>query len=174
MQRREYLAGGAGLAALLAGGAYVTLGDRRGPERLQATEVRTLGVEGAAPATITVPVPDTYTVLDIFSYGCGECQKQMGTLETARAALGDAAQFVSIHPSYMVDDPADPEPVLDFWANHGSDWPLAMDPGDYFYEAFEKPAFPFTAVIDPDNRVLWSATGVTGPGPIERAVEGGD
>lgn len=170
MQRREYIVGGVGVGALLAGGAYVTLGDVGGPDRIAPAEVQTLHADGSQGSTLTVPVPDTYTVLDLFTYGCGECQKQFETLRAAKAVIGDSARFVSLHPSFMVDDVEEPTPVLEFWADHGADWAMGMDPEDHFHEAFGKPAFPFTAVIDPEGRVVWSATGVTDPGPIESAV----
>ncbi len=170
MQRREYIVGAVGLGALLAGGAYATLGDVGGANRIAPAEVKLLNADGSPGSTLTVPVPDTYTVLDLFTYGCGECQKQFQTLRAAEAVVGDAARFVSVHPSFMVDDVEQPTPVLEFWSEHGGDWAMGLDPGDHFHDGFGKPAFPFTAVIDPDGRVVWSATGVTDPGPIESAV----
>ena len=171
MRRREYIAGGVGLAAVLAGGAYVTLGDR-GPGEVTPVEVDLLDIEGSPSGTLTVPAPGTYTVLDLFSYTCLACPPQMDNLRTAKAKLGDTAQFVSLHPVSLIDDLENPAPVFEFWEKHGGPWPVGLDPEDHFHEAFGNPSHPYTAVIDPDGNVVWSETGKTAPSKIVDVVEG--
>lgn len=168
MQRREYLAGGLGLAAVLAGGAYVTLGEQ-GSGQVEPTEVPLLDAPEAT-GSLTVPAPGTYTVLDLFSYTCLACPPQMENLRQAKLAVGDRAQFVSIHPVSLVEDREEPTNVLEFWDEHGAPWPMGLDPEDHFHTAFDQPSHPFTAVIDPEGTVLWSETGKTPPSDIEAAI----
>lgn len=170
MRRREYIAGGVGLAAVLAGGAYVTFGGDGGPTQLSPVEVDLLDVADSPTGPMTVPVPDTYTVLDLFSYTCLACPPQMENLRQAYETVGDRARFVSLHPTSLVDDTAQPDPVFEFWADHGGPWAVGLDPQDHFHEAFDRPNHPFTAVIDPEGRVVWSETGKTPPARIEEVI----
>lgn len=172
MQRREYIAGGLGVAALLAGGAYVEFGGGGVPDRVPPTEVRTLPVGGGDGQLLTVPATDRATVLDLFTYSCGECRKQIDVLRGVHESMGDRARIVSLHPASFVDDVDDPEPVLDMWADHGGPWPVAIDPNDHFYGRFGKPGVPYTVVLDPDGMVHFSEMGVTSVEAIEAAVRG--
>lgn len=169
MRRREYIAGGVGLAAVLAGGAYVTFGNGT-TTSVQRAEVDLIEAPGSS-GRLTVPAPDTYTVLDLFSYTCMACPPQMDNLRVAHERIGDRAQFVSLHPANLVDDPEDPGPVLEFWENHGGPWPVGLDPDDHFHAAFDRPNHPFTAVLAPDGRVIWSESGTTSPSRIETAID---
>ena len=171
MRRREYIAGGVGLAAVLAGGAYVTLDEGGAPDRVSPVEVDLLEASGSPSGTISVPAPETYTVLDLFSYTCLACPPQMDNLRRAHETLGDRVSFVSLHPTSLVDDVEQPESVLEFWANHGGPWAVGLDPDDHFHELFGQPSHPYTVVIDPDGRVIWAETGKTEPARIVEAVE---
>ncbi len=169
MRRRDYIAGGIGLAAVVAGGAYVTYAGG-GPEAVAPRSVPLLEVEGSPSGELTVPTPGTYTVLDLFSYTCLACPPQMDNLRQAKATLGEEAQFVSLHPVSLLDDPAEPDPVFDFWAKHGGPWAVGLDPEDHFHGVFENPNHPYTVVIDPDGGVVWAEDGKTSPQAIVDAV----
>jgi hypothetical protein len=172
MRRREYIAGGLGLGAVLAGGAYVTFGGGQ-TEQVPPTTVSLLEAPGSS-GSVRVPATDRYTVLDLFSYTCLACPPQMENLRAAFQSVGERARFVSLHPASLVDDPENPTPVLEFWDNHGGPWPVGIDPNDHFHEAFGRPNHPFTAVIDPDGTVLWAETGKTPPGDIEQVIREGE
>jgi hypothetical protein len=172
MRRREYIAGGLGLAAVAAGGAYVAFGGDGSPGQISPVEVDLLEVAGSPSGRMTIPAPDTPTVIDLFSYTCTRCPPQLANLRRAHEAMGDRATFVSLHPRSLVDDVEEAEPVLSFWADHGGPWAVGIDPADHFQEAFGRPEFPFTAVIDPGGQVIWAESGTTEPTRIEEAVTG--
>ncbi|MFB6154034.1 MAG: TlpA family protein disulfide reductase, partial [Halodesulfurarchaeum sp.] len=147
MRRREYIAGGVGLAAVLAGGAYVSFGSGRGtPRRVEPVNVDTFQMPGSPGDTIRVPARAGLTVLDLFSVGCLACVDQVENLKRVRKQVGEEVHFVSLHPEGLADA-ENPTQVREFWADHGGSWPVGLDPDNHFRRAFEPELFPFTAVF---------------------------
>lgn len=174
MQRREYVAGGLGLAALLAGGAYVQFGGSGTPDRVDPDTVETLGVGENEPETLTVPATDRWTVLEFFSRTCGECRKQVGVLESIRETAGSDVLFVSLHPESGPVDVEDPTALREMWLEHGGSWPAAIDVGDRLYRQFGTPGVPYTVVFEPGGAVAFAHMGVTSTEAITQVLPGTD
>ena len=169
MRRREYLAGGLGLAAVLAGGAYVSFGGGGSTGgTVSPVTVETFDAPGSTRGTLRVPVENRVTVLEIFEPFCSGCLEQFPNLETAHERVGDVARFVSLVPQSSGFDRGT---IVDMWGQFGGGWPVGIDPDDHFFqETFQAKAVPHTGVVAPDGTLSFSESGVVSTAEVETAV----
>jgi hypothetical protein len=161
MKRREALAGLGALGVLGAGGA-VAFGvtDRFDSEgdRIEPLELPRIDAPGSPPGTETVPEEGRITYLSLFATWCTICQRKMGPLGEAAAAVDDDVQFVSV-TNEPVGKTVAPGEVAQWWADHDGAWPVAYDEALELSRRVGARGVPYSVVFDADNRVTWSDGG---------------
>lgn len=161
MKRRELIAGLGSLAVVGTGGAYATgrldglLGTSG--QRLDPVEVSTLDAPGSSEGTMTVPEEERVTYLSLFATWCTVCERKMDPLAQAAAAVDADVQFVSVTVE-PVGRVTTTEDVAEWWQRHEGNWPVGYGALD-LTKQFGGVNVPFSAVIDADNRLVWSNTG---------------
>lgn len=167
MRRREYVAGGMGLAAVLAGGAYVAFGGGSSQgESVTPVAVETIEAPGSPGGTMTVPTPGRATVIEIFEPFCRGCHDQFPKLAAAQEAVD--AQFVSLVPQ---SSEFDASVIVEEWESLGGSWPVGIDPNDhFFYDTFHATAVPHVAVIDGSGTLVLSKSDVVPTRTVIEAV----
>ena len=168
MRRREFVAAMAATSGALAGCGQLSDGADSGGDAGPVT-VETLDAPGSQSGSVTVPSPDSVTFVEFFATTCSVCAAQMSTLRDAYATVGDGIQFISI-TSEPVGLSVSREDVVDWWAEHGGEWPVALDDGLTLSERYDATAVPTAVVVRPDGAVAWSHTGSLDASTIVRNV----
>lgn len=172
MKRREYLAGGIGLAGVVGGAAYVTLGGSslgKGTT-VDAVSVETLKAKESSAGQLSIPITGSVTILDMFSVSCIPCREQLANLQTAFSQVGQGVQFVSLTPESLVDG-SDTAEVIEFWDEYGGSWTMGLDPDNHFTRSLNVESYPYTAVFDKDRTLRFEEVGVSDPDEIVEIVE---
>ncbi|UWG49097.1 Thiol-disulfide isomerase or thioredoxin [Halanaeroarchaeum sp. HSR-CO] len=155
MNRREYLLGGAGALAALAGGYAFTRGPL-GTTRVEAHSIPVLGDSGWTSQSI--PTADGLTLVDFFSTYCSGCTRQIDALEPVVADAPSAASFVSV-TTQPIGEEFTRADLREWWASHGGPWPVGIDDGA-LANALGVERLPTLVLLDGVGRVEWSHAGV--------------
>lgn len=174
MRRRELLAGIGG-AAVVGGGGYVALspgdsgaitsGDGR---QIDPVEVETFETSNSPDQALSVPVGGSVTVIDLFATWCQPCKPALEALRTVHENSTDV-QFVSVTNEALGGDLSRAD-VLAWWEEFGGPWAVGHDPDGTLLARLGTSALPFTAVADPDGRIVWADKGVPEPERVTEAI----
>jgi len=162
MRRRELLAGLGALGVVGTGAAYQFggLDDRLrgGGSRVESRELERIDAPGSSPGTEVVPEPGRVTYVDFFATWCSICQRKMEPMGEAARAVDSEVQFLSVtnEPLGVTTTRTD---VVEWWEEHDGNWPVAHDESLELSRAVNASGVPYAAVIDADNRLVWSDAG---------------
>jgi len=158
MRRRDALAGLGALGILGAGGAvaFGQLGDSEG-QRVEPLGLPRIDAPGSPPGTETIPETGRVTYVSMFATWCSICERKMGPLGEAAAAVDDV-QFVSV-TTEPVGQTVDPQTVVDWWVDNNGAWPVAHDEALELSRRLGASNVPYSAVLDADNRLTWADRG---------------
>jgi len=176
MQRRELLAGVAGVGVLAGGGALaagaVPSFEDDEPEPTDPIDVETIEARGSDAGSITIPADDQLTVLTFFATTCGSCETKMPELAAAADSLeSEPVRFVSA-TAEDVGDGLPEETAVEWFESHGGDWTLAHDADFDLTVAYDGLNYPKTIALDTDGRPLWEHTGVADADELTAGIEG--
>lgn len=169
MRRRDLLAGAAS-AGVVGLGAWAvsstSLGSGYDPMTLEAIEA-----PGSEPGEVRVPEPGTVSFLDFFGTWCGPCETQMPALADAHESIVNTdVQFLSI-TNEPVGTTLAPEEVAAWWAEHDGNWTVVHDADHRLTERHDVTRLPTAVVLDAENTVTWSHTGVAQSDELLTAIE---
>ena len=156
MRRRDVLAGLAGLLTVGAGAAVLA---RQPAGGVAPEELETVEAPGSPAGTVVVPQRGRVTFLEFFATWCHVCAETMDPLGEAYDAVGEDVQFVSA-TNEPVGHAVSREDVREWWADHDGRWPVVLDADLRLTEALDVTGVPTAVVLDADNVVTWTATGV--------------
>lgn len=160
MQRRELLAATAGLATTAAAGCAglgASTADDDGGED-GPVPIETVDAPGSEPGVATVPEPGRVTFLEFFATTCDVCASQMPELAHAYRRADADVQFLSV-TSEPVGLSVSKEELASWWADHGGEWPVAVDDGVTLARRYDATSVPTAVVIAPGGAVTWSRSG---------------
>lgn len=154
MNRRELLAGAAGLGVVGAGGA-VAFRSRLpgGDDRIEPVEIETIDAPGSEAGTTAIPDGDRPTVVEYFATWCAVCARMMPDVAAVEADVGDRVRFVSV-TNEPIGHTVSREDVREWWREHGGDWTVGYDTEMDLTRALDLSDTPTTALVDEDGRVL--------------------
>jgi thiol-disulfide isomerase/thioredoxin len=176
MRRRELLAGIGG-AAVVGVSGYLALssedggptgGDRR---RLESVDVETFETTHTPGETVSVPVDGSVTVIDLFATWCQPCKPALEELQAVHENSTDV-QFVSVTNEVLGGDLSRAD-VIAWWEEFGGPWPVGHDPDGTLLARLGTSALPYTAVADPDGRIVWAEKGVPDAQRVTEAIATG-
>lgn len=167
MNRRELLAGLAGTAVV--GGGAVYAYSSQTAETIDPVTVEQIDESGAVVGELTVPQRGEPTVLTVFATWCSTCRRTMPEVVRAHEQT-DGAQFVSVS-NEAVGQTVTRADVGEWWADHGSDWPVGLDIDLELTETFDVRGVPQTIVLDGANRVVYDEQGSKTAADITEALE---
>ncbi len=173
MRRREVLAGALGLA-VVGGGAAVTLGDwdplDEPGEVVEPVDLEGIDAPGSDAATITVPERGRVTYVEVFATWCTTCKRMMPDLAAAHERVDDV-QFVSITYEPLGDTVTE-EDIAEWWADNGGEWQVAHDQGLVLSAELDASSLPHSAVLDAENRLVWTDYGHKTADELVEQIEG--
>ncbi|WP_122088093.1 TlpA family protein disulfide reductase [Halalkalicoccus subterraneus] len=167
MRRRDLLAGVASAGVVGAGAWAVSstsLGTGYEPVTLDAIEA-----PGSEAGEVRVPEPGTVSFLDFFGTWCGPCETQMPALVEAHERI-QGVQFLSI-TNEPVGTTLAPEAVAEWWAEHDGAWTVVHDADHELTERHDVTRLPTAVVLDGENTVTWSHTGLAESEELLAAIE---
>lgn len=158
------VAGGGALAVL----GRPSLGDDADPE--EPVELETVEAAGSTDGTVTIPNLDADRVrfLDFFATWCGPCKEQMPAI--AEASERTDADFVSVTNEPVGRTVSEAE-LRKWWADHGGEWTVALDPTGKLSERYEVSGYPTAVVLDAEGVVDWSHSGILSADEIVDRIE---
>lgn len=166
MNRREYLLGGAGVVAAVAGGYAFT----RGPLGTTRADPRPIPVLTETGWTSrAVPTSNGPTLVDFFSTYCSGCTEQIAAMEPVAADPPAPISFVSV-TTQPVGEEFTRADLREWWATNGGSWPVGIDEGDLASD-LGIDRLPTLVVLDADGYVTWSHAGVATTDTIWSAIE---
>lgn len=169
MRRRDLLVGAAS-AGVVGIGAWAVTADSLGVGYEPVT-LDTIEAPGSESGEIRVPKPGTVSFLDFFGTWCGPCETQMPALVAAHDRVeGADVQFVSI-TNEPVGITLAPEAVADWWAENGGAWTVAHDAEHRLTERHDVTRLPTAVVLDSENTITWTHTGLTDADELVSAIE---
>ncbi|WEL21665.1 TlpA disulfide reductase family protein [Halorhabdus sp. BNX81] len=166
MRRRDLLAGVGGAAVVGAGG-YLAVSTDDG--RIDPVAVDTFETPNSAASELRVPVEGQVTVVDLFATWCQPCKPALDALRTVQAETTDIA-FVSV-TNEVLGGELSRDDVLAWWDAYGGAWPVGHDPEGSLLASLGASTLPYTAVVDPNGRVVWAETGVPDPERVSQAID---
>ena len=160
MRRREALAGLGALGVFGAGAAFVfsDLDVFDSGERVEPVDLPRIEAPGSSAGVETIPEEGRVTYVAMFATWCGTCRTKMGPLVEAAAAVSDDVQFISV-TNEAIGLNVQPEDVADWWRAYDGNWPVAHDEDLELSKRIDAPGVPYSAVLDADNRLVWSEGG---------------
>ena len=176
MRRRDLVAGLGGVVALGTAGWYAVAGNGAGnvaagdDTGIEPVTVETLDAPHSDAGTMTVPVPDSVTVIDVFATWCAGCDDQLRSLAEAREQVNEDVQFVSV-TNEAIGGGLTRADIREFWREHAGRWPVGLDDGGKLTTRLEARSLPHTAVTDSAGRVVYAEQGVTSPDAIVSAIQ---
>ncbi|RQG90674.1 TlpA family protein disulfide reductase [Natrarchaeobius chitinivorans] len=168
MNRRELLAGFAGLGTVGGGVWLLRGGDPSGdvePRRLNTVEA-----PGSPGSPITVPERGRVTFLEFFATWCSVCAQAMPALGEAYDRVGNDVQFVSV-TNQPVGHAVSEADIRDWWRDHDGRWPVATDDDLTLTQALDAQTIPTAVVLDENNHITWSGTGAHAADTIVTTLE---
>ncbi|MCL7416771.1 MAG: TlpA family protein disulfide reductase [Halalkalicoccus sp.] len=169
MRRRDLLAGAASAGVLGLGAWTVTSGSLGGG--YEPVTLETIAAPGSEAGEVRVPKPGTVSFLDFFGTWCGPCGTQMPALVDAHRRITNAdVQFLSI-TNEPVGTTLPPEEVAEWWAEHDGAWTVAHDAEHELTERHDVTRLPTAVVLDAENTVTWSHTGLAEADRLVDAIE---
>jgi len=174
MRRRELLAGIGGAAVVGAGGYLALSPTNTGAiesdgRQIDPVDVETFETSNSPDGDLTVPVEGSVTVIDLFATWCQPCKPALEALRTVQRDHPDV-QFVSVTNEVLSGDLSRAD-VIRWWDEYGGPWPVAHDPDGTLLARLGTSTLPFSAVADPDGRIVWSETGVPDPQRVSEAID---
>jgi thiol-disulfide isomerase/thioredoxin len=171
MKRREVIAG-LGSLAVVGGGAAVAFSgrDQSNGDTFEPLEIETLDAPGSTAGTMTVPEAGRVTVLELFATWCGVCESTMPELAQFNDAVGDEVEFLSV-TNEPIGNTVTRADVSEWWADHGGDWTVGVDPDLDLTTRLDAKGVPYTVVFDADNQLVWQHRGRTTAAKLEEVVE---
>lgn len=174
MRRRELLAGLGGAAVVGAGG-YLSLsladsgsiasGD---PEPIEPVDVEPFETPHTPGETLTVPIDGSVTVIDLFATWCQPCKPALKALREVHRDTDDV-RFVSVTNEVLSSDLSRAD-VIAWWKQYGGPWPVAHDPEGALLARLGTSTLPFSAVADPEGRIVATETGIPDPAGLNEAI----
>ncbi|MFC7008736.1 TlpA family protein disulfide reductase [Halalkalicoccus salilacus] len=133
--------------------------------------LETIDAPGSDAGEIRVPEPGRVSLLDFFGTWCGPCERQMPALAATHEAVADSdVQFVSI-TNEPVGQTLSREEVAAWWAEHGGAWTVAHDADHRLTERHDVTRLPTAVVLNGENSVTWSHTGLADADELVGAIE---
>ncbi len=175
MKRREVIAGLGALGIVGAGAAYQTgaldsvLTDDES-NRIEPVELTRFEAPGSTAGTETIPADGRVTYLAIFATWCGTCESKMEPLGEAATEIDDDVQFVSM-TSEALGQSTTEEDVISWWEEHDGNWPVTHDAELDLSIQVDARGVPYSAVIDEQNRLVWSDSGYKDANEILSAID---
>lgn len=157
VRRRDLLAGAAGLGVLGGGGA-LAFGVPFGTDGFDPVELETLDAPGSTAGTATVPERGRVTFVKLFATWCTVCKAMMPRVAEAHDAVDADVQFLSAS-NEPVGTTVTREEVVEWWADNGGAWPVALDSDLALTEQLDAGGVPYAVVFDERNRVTWQHRG---------------
>ncbi|MFB6092241.1 MAG: TlpA family protein disulfide reductase [Haloquadratum sp.] len=180
MNRRQLLTavGGLGLTggSVLAASGHlpvpsgVALGGRRAAETGLPLEVEAIDAPGSEAGRVTVPVPDTPTVIDLFATWCAPCKEQMDALSAVHAEYADRAAFVSV-TNERIGGALSRDDVREWWRTHDGAWTVGLDPESDLMAALGASGLPYLAIADAAGRIRWRHAGVASAATLRTELD---
>jgi thiol-disulfide isomerase/thioredoxin len=177
MRRRDFVAGLGGVVALGAAGWYAVAGNGAGnvaagddETGVEPVTVETLDAPHSDAGTMTVPVPGSVTVVDVFATWCAGCDDQLRSLARAREQVDGSVRFVSV-TNEAIGGGLTRDDIREFWREHAGRWPVGLDDEGKLTTRLEARNLPHTAVTDPSGRVVYAEQGVTSPDAVVSAIQ---
>ncbi len=166
MERRELLAGVAGLGALAAGGAYSLL--RPSPERVDPITLQGVEAPGSTGDEVQVPDRGRPSFVEFFATWCSTCESMMPEIAEARERVEDV-QFVSV--TYEpIGQTVSEEEVRDWWSLTGGTWQIAHDADYEASRVFDVAGIPTSYVVSAEGEITWRDTGYHSADEIEQVI----
>lgn len=171
MNRRELLAGAAGLGVVGAGGA-VAFRSRLsgGGERIDPVEVETIDAPGSEAGTAAIPDGDRPTVVEFFATWCTVCARMMPDVAAVEADVGDRVRFVSV-TNEPIGHTVSREDVRAWWREHDGGWTVGHDAEMELTRALDLSDTPTTVLVAEDGRVLENDRGYKPESELRSLVE---
>ncbi|CCQ32432.1 Redoxin domain protein [Halorhabdus tiamatea SARL4B] len=173
MRRRELLAGIGG-AAVVGGSAYLAFSPSNSGaiesdgRQIDPVDVETFETANSPDGELTVPVEGSVTVIDLFATWCQPCKPALEALRTVHRDNTDV-QFVSVTNEALGGDLSRAD-VLAWWDEFGGPWAVGHDPEGTLLARLGTSALPFSAVANPDGRIVWAEKGVPEPERVDEAI----
>lgn len=170
MNRRRALTALAGVGLTGASGWAVLNGLPTGPASGLPVTVDTIEAPGSESGRLTIPVPETPTVIDLFATWCAPCKEQMGELGAVQAEYADRARFVSV-TNERLGGTLSREDLREWWRSHDGDWTLGLDPESDLMAAVDADGLPYLAIADASGSVRWTHGGVIEAATLRERIE---
>jgi len=171
VQRRELLAGLSGGAVVGVGGYVAFSADSGGTargEQIDPVAVDPFETPSSPDDALSVPIAGSVTVIDLFATWCQPCKPALEELRTVQAAETDV-QFVSVTNEVLSGDLSRAD-VIAWWEEFGGPWAVGHDPEGTLLARLGTSALPYTAVADPDGRIVWAEKGVPDTQQVTEAI----
>ncbi len=176
MKRRELIAGFGALGIFGAGAAYQTgaldsVLREEEDDYIEPVDVTRFAAPGSTEGTETIPEEGRVTYLALFATWCGTCASKMEPLGEAAEQVDDDVQFVSMTNEALGQSTTE-EDVINWWEEHDGNWPVTHDADLELEMQVGARGVPYSAVIDADNRLVWSDAGYKDTDEILDAIDG--
>ncbi|EMA56050.1 thioredoxin [Halococcus thailandensis JCM 13552] len=145
----------------LTGGSIVAMesGFLSGQESDFTETVETIDARGSEAGEITLPRPNTPTVIDLFATWCAPCRKQMTVLSGLVPEYTNRLTFISV-TNERFGGTLTKEDVRAWWRKNDGDWTLGHDPESDLMSALNAEGLPYLAITDASGTIQWTHSGV--------------
>lgn len=168
MNRRQLLAGIAGVA-LTGGSAWVAAQELPAGTELPV-QIETMNAHGSDRGTISVPIENTVTVIDLFATWCSPCKAQMDGLASLHDAYGDELAFISV-TNERIGGTLSRADIRTWWHQNDGCWTLGLDPESELMAMLGADGLPYIAVTGADGTITWRHRGVARSDSIRSEIE---
>jgi thiol-disulfide isomerase/thioredoxin len=137
---------------------------------IRPVTVETVKTGHSTTGEMTVPDPDSVTVIDVFATWCTGCDEQLRRLAAASERVPAETTFVSV-TNQAIGGGLTRDDIRSFWREHAGRWPVALDDDGALTTRLGVRGLPHTAVTDPAGRIVFQEQGVTTTDAVVDAVE---